>query len=241
MGAIRALTQADLRNINRDPLLKFFILYPWLLGLLMRWLVPFATEGLAPIFDIRPHYVLLASVFGLLIVPALMGVAVGFLLLDERDSGILSALQVTPFSTSQYLIYRLSVPFLLSLLSIFVVLPLMNLVMIPAWHLALLGLMAALEGPLFALALGTFAANKVQGFALVKGMGVFFIIPFGAWWVPEPWQWLAGLVPTYWPLKAFWVVAAGGNPWLFWVAGMLVHFLYLFIVLTRFYKRAYRV
>ena len=39
MSAILALTRADLRTIGRDSMLNFLLLYPWLLGLLMRWLI----------------------------------------------------------------------------------------------------------------------------------------------------------------------------------------------------------
>jgi fluoroquinolone transport system permease protein len=68
---------------------------------------------------------------------------------------------------------------------------------------------AAPLGPIYALFLGTFAANKVQGFALVKAVGVVFIPCVVAYFVTGPWQNAFGLVPHYWPLKVFWLFDAG--------------------------------
>jgi hypothetical protein len=55
MGAVRALTVTDLRNINRESFLKFLLFYPWILGLAVRWLVPWMTERLAATFDLLPY------------------------------------------------------------------------------------------------------------------------------------------------------------------------------------------
>ena len=60
---------------------------------------------------------------------------------------------------------------------------------------------AALTAPLYALFVGTFAANKVQGFALLKGVGVLTWPPVLAWFVTSDWQLAFGLDPLYWPLK----------------------------------------
>ncbi|MEZ4560235.1 MAG: hypothetical protein R2854_27975 [Caldilineaceae bacterium] len=106
MGAFRALTVADVRNVQRDSLLKFLIFYPWLLGLAMRFLIPWIATSLAGTFDLTPYYPLLTGFFGILITPLLAGFVTGFLLLDERDDHTLTALQVTPLSMNRYLTYR---------------------------------------------------------------------------------------------------------------------------------------
>ena len=77
MGAVRALTVTDMRNVRRDSLLRFLLIYPWLLGILMRFLIPWATEQLAGTFDLLPYYPLIVGFFGILITPQLAGFVTG--------------------------------------------------------------------------------------------------------------------------------------------------------------------
>ncbi len=244
MNAIQTLAATDIRSIGRDSLMKFLLVYPWILGLAMRFLIPFVTDGLGNTFDLRPYYLLLASFFGVIIVAPLAGFVVGFLLLDERDDGTLNALMVTPLPMNLYMLYRILLPLLLSIASVYIVLSLMNLVAVPYLHLLPIVLLAALEGPIFALLLASFANNKVQGLAVMKGMGIFFITPFIAWFMAEPWQWAMGLIPTYWPVKAFWVLmgtesSLSNSIWPFLGIGLIVHLLFL-IPLIRYFNLVIR-
>ncbi len=47
-----ALAGVDRRAIRRDSLLRLFVLFPFLIGLLMRWLVPAAQEIYGHLFDL---------------------------------------------------------------------------------------------------------------------------------------------------------------------------------------------
>jgi fluoroquinolone transport system permease protein len=234
MNAIRALTITDLRNVLRDSFLKFMLIYPLFLGLVMRWLVPLFTEGLADMIDLTQYYPLLAALFGLILAPVLMGVAVGFLLLDERDARTLTALQVTPLTMTQYLSYRLLIPLTIGLVSSFVVLPLLNLMPLNILAMLPMVVVSAISGPIYTLLLAAVATNKVQGLAVMKGMGIFVIAPVAAWFVPEPAQYILGVIPTYWPVKALWVMMAGGTYWPHLLVGTLLQVLYLALLLRLF-------
>ena len=239
MNAIQALTLTDLRNIRRDSLMKFLLFYPWILGLVMRYFVPYLFDAFADSFDQRAYTLLLAAFFGVIIVPPLAGFVVGFLLLDERDDGTLTAMQVTPLPMNFYMFYRIALPLLLSVASAYIVLPLMDIVAVPYGRLWPIVLLAALEGPIFALLLASLASNKVQGLAVMKGMGIFFIAPTVAWFLAEPWQWLIGLIPTYWPVKAFWVLMGqesglSGSIRPFLGIGLVVHLIYLLPLMRHF-------
>ena len=69
---------------------------------------------------------------------------------------------------------------------------------------------------MMALLLAALAKNKVEGLAVMKGLGIFLLVPVAAWFVPEPWQWLLGVFPTFWATKGYWL-ASTGEPYL-WVA-----------------------
>ena len=171
-SVLRALGPIDIKSVLRDSMLRWLVAIPLAVGLLGRWGVPIVRAWVAEqfAFDLMPYYPLLMSFF-VLMVPALLGTVVGFLLLDQRDDRTLTALHVTPLTVEGYLMYRTLVPIALSVAMIMVTIALAGLVTI-GWVPALLAAIhAALITPLYALFLGAFAANKVQGFALAKAAG----------------------------------------------------------------------
>ena len=83
--------------------------------------------------------------------------------------------------------------------------------------------------------MAAFAANKVQGFALLKAAGVLAWPPVVAWFVTSPWQVAFGIVPLYWPLKVFWMLAAGEpGVALYFLAGMAYQGLLIALLVRRF-------
>jgi fluoroquinolone transport system permease protein len=84
-----------------------------------------------------------------------------------------------------------------------------------------------------------FAANKVEGLALMKGLAVFMLGPLAAFFMDSSWQLLLGFLPTYWPAKAFWVAGEGGNFWYYLLVGLIYNPLLLIVLLRRFEKRAF--
>jgi fluoroquinolone transport system permease protein len=233
-----ALARIDARNVGRDPLLRWIALYPILVALLLRWGVPALTDRLVLRYhwDLAPYYLLLAS-FLLTLMPLLTGMVVGFLLLDQKDDQTLDALQVTPLTLGGYLLYRLTVPLLLSFAMTLLLFPLAGLARVAPAPLILISLAGAPLAPIFALFLASLARNKVQGFALMKAAGLLFLPPVIAYFVPDPWQPIFGLVPTYWSAKACWLAASGDNAWsLPLLAGGLYQGMLLTALLRRFQR-----
>jgi fluoroquinolone transport system permease protein len=63
--------------------------------------------------------------------------------------------------------------------------------------------LAGLSAPLLALVLATAAPNKVAGFAMVKVLNGVNLLPVVAFFLPVPLQYVAGVLPAYWPMRAF--------------------------------------
>ena len=155
-------------------------------------------------FDLVPYYPLLMS-FLPLVAAGMIGTVIGFLLLDQRDDQTLTALLVTPLSLPDYLSYRLTGLMVLSAVFGALMVPLAGLSETTALQVVVTAVTAAPLAPIYALFLGTFAANKVQGFALAKAVGVVMVPCIASYFVTGPWQNAFGLVPHYWPLKVFWL------------------------------------
>lgn len=216
LRAVAALGPIDAKSVVRDPLLRWMLAVPVGAALAVRWALPPVTVFLAARlgFDLGPYRPLVFSVI-LLMMPGLFGMVIGFLLLDQRDDRTLEAVQVTPLTLHGYLAYRISLPMVLGAALALVCLPLSGAPPVPFPSLALAALAAAPLAPIYALALAAFAANKVQGFALTKAIGVIFVFVVVAYLLEPPWQYAFGVVPQFWPAKLYWLLLgdpAGGWP-----------------------------
>jgi fluoroquinolone transport system permease protein len=241
--AVRALGPIDVQNIRRDSLLRWMVAFPLLMALMTRWLLPLMLRRAGELvgIDLFPFYPPLMGYALLLVTPALVGMIVGFLLLDQRDDHTLKALQVTPLSLPNYLAYRLTMPMAVSLLMTLVSFPLAGFNNLDLAGLLAAAMSAAPFAPIMALLLASFAENKVQGFALTKTTGVFFIAPVIAYFIGSSWQWLFGIVPHYWPARVYWAMAAGdSSAWLYLVIGLGYQGLLLMLLLRRFNIVAHR-
>jgi fluoroquinolone transport system permease protein len=179
-------------------------------GLLFRFAVPPVADALDRQFgfDLVPYYPLLMSLLPL-VMAGMTGTVAGFLLLDQRDDQTMTALLVTPLSLGDYLRYRLGGLMMLSAVFGALMVPLAGLTETTPLQVVVTAVAAAPLAPIYALFLGTFAANKVQGFALAKAVGVVFVPCTVSYFVTGPWQSAFGLVPHYWPLKVFWLFDEG--------------------------------
>lgn len=237
-SVLRFAGPVDLRNVRRDDLLLWIGAAPFLLALTFRFAVP-PLAGLLRRelgFDLAPYHGLLMSFF-ILMAPSMIGWVTGFLLLDERDGGVLTALLVTPMPPAAYLLYRIGAPLLLGLAVTVVCYPVAGLAPLPWLDLLAISLVASLTGPVMALFLAAFAENKVAGFALVKVVNTITMIPIAAYFLRPPWQLAAGLVPTYWPMKMVWLATEDRGYLLYGLAGLGVYAAVIVLLLRRFQSR----
>lgn len=240
VAILKGLGPIDVRSVQRDSLLRWMLAFPVLIALLIRWGLPPVATWLESRFQIavRPYLILFGSLI-VMVTPMLYGTVIGFLLLDQRDDRTLSALQVTPLSSHGYLTYRVGLPMILSVPMTILALRLSGLPAIGLGRELATAAAAAPLAPAFALFLAGFAANKVQGFALMKAAGVINWPPILAWFVVPPWQWAFGLCPTFWPAKLYWDLAAGSPAWIAALVGT-VYLVALNLWLLRRFERVTR-
>jgi fluoroquinolone transport system permease protein len=190
------------------------IFLPVLSALIIRWGVPPLTETLLQLysFDLAPYYPVILAYFFVVMAPITFAVLIGFLLLDEKDDNTLTALQVTPLSLNNYIAYRVAIPVVLTVVMMFIIFPVANLGELESSKIFWTAVAAAPMSPMFALYLASIAQNKVQGFALMKLSGMVLFAPIFAFFVDSGWEYAFGLIPTYWPMKVYWMYAAGESP-----------------------------
>ncbi len=235
------LAPVDWKNIRRDSLLAWIPLIPLLMALLIRWGAPPLTAALlrGTGFDLTPYYPLIMASF-VISLPGMIGTVTGFLLLDERDDGVLDALLVTPISARAFVAYRVATPLVVGFFVTLASYPICGLIPLPWTDLIAAALLGGFGAPFMALYLASFADNKVTGFALMKLMNAIQVLPLAAYFVPQPAQWLFGVVPSYWPMKMVWQ-AADGLPYApYLVVGLAVNVVAVGLLLHRFDRVVHR-
>lgn len=196
MKKVISLSVSDLRNIVRDPILVLSMLGPLVIAAGFKFALPVAAELVKKqfAFDISVY---MDFIMGLLLMftPMLIGILIGFIILEERDENLVTYYSVTPLGKTGYIIYRILNPFIISLVfSALIVIftgpdSKVSLKMVPVV------LMASLEAPMITLLLGAFAGNRVEGLAFSKAFGVLFFGPLIGYFVKSGWQILSGIFP----------------------------------------------
>src|SRR5690554_1671081 len=233
---IPVLWEIDIHNIWRDDLLSWMVAMPLGLALLLRWGFPYILTAIGEYFnqELMVHHPVLTGFFILLIVPMVSGMLAGFLLLEQRDEGTLMVLKVTPLPGSTFLIYSMLMPFFSCLFVTIISFYLAGLGGIGAGIILLSAFAAAPLAPLTAMTMISFAENKVQGFALVKGTIVFWIPPLFTYFLRPAWEHVFGLIPLYWPCRVYQAFFENDpRVWNFFVVGFAYNLVLLFLLFYR--------
>lgn len=236
MGVLATFGRNDLRTIRRDSMLATVMLGPFLYAAAL-WFLPALTGYTARrySFDLVPYHSAIVSAFCVLGPPLLLGAVLALQLLDERDQNTLAALRVTPVPPMTYPAYRAAVTIALTSFSVLASLAVSG--QVDARTIALsvpIALMAGLLAPVLGFVMSALGRNKIEGLAVMRviGLAVFTVpmIPF--FLLDSPWQLAFGVLPAYWPVRAFWSAFDGGAYWPY-VAGGLLYNAVLTIVLLR--------
>jgi fluoroquinolone transport system permease protein len=240
--AVRGMLRTDALRLRRDRFLIGISIYILAITVVMRWLLPEITTAVASEweFDLIPYHPLIVSYWIVQTAPLIPGIIGAFMLLESREDGTVKALFVSPNPLSSY-VSVVCVVMLVTAVSLTLAQGAIIALALPPWPaLIAVGLAAAPAAPIFAFLVASFAENKVQAFAYMKIFGLGPTLVLGAYFLPEPWQWLAAIYPPYCASKAYWIAEAGGSQWPLWVLGGLVGSVVWVVVLQRLYLDASR-
>jgi len=167
-----------------------------------------------------------------------MGMVYGFMLLDERDGGLITLIAVTPTGKAGYLEMRLGIPVLLSLAFILFYLFLLQLELeLTLIQILFISPLVASQSLIGVLFLAAFADNKVMGMALAKGLGILLIAPLLDYFLPSPLNWAGVYSPLFWSSRA--LLSSGGSVfWLYALITMLSQGILIWILFRKFRTRS---
>ena len=228
-------TGNDLRQIFRDPVLYVMCSIPFLFIALLRF-------GLPPLVEVLPvlesyRLVILASIC--LVTTMFPAFIFAFIILDEKDLDIMSAIRVLPVSSSGFIVYRLLFIFVFSFLFNMLILVLSNGTAWMPGRMLAISLPLAMVSPASCLFITAFASNKIVGTTWMKGLNFLFMIPVLTYIFRGNWEYMLGILPFYWIFKMF----DPGFQVLPWTINYAIGCLYLLLLtamaIRQFRKRVY--
>jgi fluoroquinolone transport system permease protein len=241
MSALAAFARNDIRGTYRDPLLVMIVLAPviWTVGVVV--LTPLFTDMLLARydFDLVPYYPLVLTGFLLLTSIIIAGGLGAFLVLDEVDAGTMTALRATPVRLSTFFAYRAGT--VMAVTTVYVVATMafsgiLESSLVPA--LIPIGLLAGLSAVVTLLLIVAVASNKIQGIAMVRGLGMVIAgLPCVPWFIDSTWNLAFGVLPPYWAAKAFWVASAHGTWWPYLLGGVVYNLAVAWPLFRRFVSK----
>ena len=191
--------KSEIKKWSRDSMMGFMAVYPILFGLIGRYFLPWLAERNELNLDI---YADLIIVILTLLVPISFGALVAFSILEDRDDNILTSIRVTPLSINQFLSFRLSMAFILSYVACVYVMWFSNIGNIPVKNILTISFLVSLETPMLGLLINALAKNKIEGFAVMKGLGILIIFPIIALFFIDKRELFFSFAPGFWSAKA---------------------------------------
>lgn len=205
-----------IKEIFKDAMLAAMTLLPVILGLLFKFGVPLLNALIAAQTgktDFLAPYYLLFDLTIIFSTPVMFGYAGLMIILEERDTGILKYLAVTPLGMKGYLRSRLVLLSAIASVYGFAVEALLHISAMNLVQIALGSAFSFLTGIWLVCLIVSLAANKVEGLAFSKFSGFLILGPFAAFFIKDALKYLAAVLPTFWftefcMSKGFYAVAA---------------------------------
>jgi fluoroquinolone transport system permease protein len=224
----------DLRQSFRDRMMIVFLFLPLIMIGVIRILLPLAVSYYPAIEEYQ--YLIVAMLCGVAAIGP--GYLSGFLMLNEKDSGIFEALRVLPVSAGSFLTYRVSFITILGFIASVLTLSFSGL-QLSAGFILVLSLQIALFGPIITLLSVTFARNKIEGVTLLKGLNFFFAFPLVVLIIDPAWKLAAGIFPYYWTYMAINEKVMTEWFWIYSGIGMVIQTVLIVIVFNLFRRRVF--
>lgn len=232
------LFQTEFKRLFKDSFLIFMLIYPLAFSCLTKKLV-LSLDSFWALHQvsIENFYPLISSFFTILLCFS-VGIIVGFQILEEKDLNLLQAIAVTPYQLKRHIFYKLSLYALVTFPIMIGVQYALNLTSLLGLHLFLVFLMSSLLAPIIGFIYLIFARNQVQAFAVLKASGFLISLPVISFFIQKPFAWIFSVLPTFWPLKAFWVAASGNNKLFYFCffIGFFYEVLLIFILFKQVFK-----
>jgi len=190
--------RSDFLSILREPVVALMALAPLFMVLAFKaltvFLLPYLWDFIPTHIDIL-SYILVTL---LLATPIMMGVVMGFLMLDDRDGRMIELYYVTPLGASGYLTNRLLFSFIITFFYTGLNYGILGVYIFTVWKLIFIAILCSLFAASTGLLFFALANDKIKGLTYAKGMNVLIIFAYSELLGVDCFQKLSAIIPTYW-------------------------------------------
>ena len=229
------VTKHELKNILRDKMYAFMLIFPIFIGILAYFLIPYLKSEVSN---------LIANIVALLFVlmtSFMFGAITGFTLLDDQDDHVLFSLKITSIKVTHYIGVKLLFSYVLGVLATFLVVYITKLFESSIWNMLGISLLASLQAPLLALFINAFANNKVEGFVFMKATGILVMIPIAALFLTNWTELFLGIIPGFWVARLVSMSLIPNNYFLneiwYYSLGFIVNLMLIYILFRKYKHR----
>ena len=230
---IRTIVVADAKNILRDYSLSIMLVVPFLCLAVVRWggslliaSLPEAEKFASP----------MVAMMGLM-VAAFPSFMTGFVILDEKDSGVTDVYRIVPFSLENLIKLRCIIMVLIGFFNSLLLLLFNGLITLPIPQAIVLSFQMALFSPFGALLMISLAENKIEAAAILKGITFILLLGVVQFFIPGNLKYLLSPIPAFWTSRAFSAIDNPGLFMLFSSVSVLTHAGYIAILFRRAIRR----
>lgn len=196
----------EVKKWIRDPMTGFMLVYPLIFGLMGRYLLPWLAETSDFSIDLYADLIL---AFLALMTPLLYGSVLAFSILDDRDDNIFISIKVTPLSLGQFLSFRLALVTILSFAATVFIILFSDIGELPLVNVISISFLSAISAPMSGLFINALSKNKIEGFAVMKGLGTILFLPVISLLFFDKKELFFAIAPGFWPAKAISVIIRG--------------------------------
>ncbi|QVK17920.1 ABC transporter permease [Mycoplasmatota bacterium] len=223
----KSFLKSELKKWFRDSMMKVMLIYPLILCIIGRFVIPAIAK--TSHFEVDPIADYLVSVL-ILITPLIYGALIGFSILDDRDDKVLTSIRITPLSVHQFISFRLIVGTLLAFIGCIIVMWFSNIGSFTFGEIIALSFLSALATPVSGLIINALAHNKIEGFAVMKGTGTIIIFPIIALYFTDAKEFIFSLAPGFWPAKAISSIVRNDSLLLSYTQYYLIGLIYVIVL-----------
>ncbi len=227
------LAFTDFKLIFRDASLRAFTIFPVILLIVFVYLLPLLTSRY---FVLTPYLVIILSM-GVLSNTQMFNFISSMVLIDEKETEVAKIYGIIPLSKLQYLFSRFLLPYLITVITTFILLKVQPFFSISVINILLISLLNSMIVPLYVMTMAIMVNNRMQGMVYIKAFNLIILIPVIAFFVPENYIHIFGLFPSHWVFQSIsYTVQERSIGWLV-ILGFLYYGFLLWVVSRHFFKK----
>jgi len=218
VGKYLYLLKYEIRTILRDPLSLYMCSFPIILLILATAVFPFIFKSMDTANEAALRVTMLIVLLIVLTISSFaLSALTALLLVENKDEHTLSTIAVTPVGTSGYIRFKMAYIYIMSVIGTMIILFGTKYIAgdeyairgvslfdnLNAAHIVFFALVNGLFVSALALFQGTFAKNKVEGFAFIKATGIIALVPIllALESFRDKLQYALGVLPNFWAIK----------------------------------------